>query len=76
MKKVRAKFVVEEVATTRYNALRVKLAAATADDIPKEERYHEYTPSGSIEMQITNQSAADLFKLGKVLCVDFTIDHE
>lgn len=71
---VRAKFVVAEVTAFGHNkdARRVKLSAVTADGIPENERFHKYTPSGSIELSIDNPPASDAFVPGKTFYVDFT----
>ena len=41
-------------------------------EIPENQRYHKYTPSGSIEISITNPPASDVFLPGKSFYVDFT----
>lgn len=52
----------------------VKLTAVTADGIPENERFHKYTPSGSITLSVDNPIAFAALKeqLGKSLYVDFT----
>lgn len=69
---VRAKFKVVSVTSfdsSTYKA--VKLQAIGADDIPENQRYHKYTPSGSIEILIDNPPASDQLAVGKVFYVDF-----
>jgi hypothetical protein len=58
---VRAKFRVQSV-TDFGNVKQVKLVPVTDDGIPENERFHKYTPSGSLEMTIDNPPAADYFK--------------
>lgn len=70
---VRAKFIVSEVTEYQGNAgKRVKLYPVTADDIAENQRFHQYTPSGNIEMHVNNPPAADQFKPGMAFYVDFT----
>jgi hypothetical protein len=72
--KVKAKFVVDSITHTRSNpsARVVKLSPVCADGVPENERYHRYTPSGSIEMYIDNPPAAEFFTIGSEIYVDFT----
>lgn len=71
---VRAKFRVDTISQVSWSAeVRViKMAAVSAEDIPENERYHKYTPSGTIEIVIDNPPAAEQFKLGESYYVDFT----
>ena len=68
---VRAKFRVISVEDFGYTK-KVKLSPVQADDIPENQKFHKYTPSGSLEMSIDNPPAADQFKPGKDFYVDFT----
>ncbi len=54
------------------SSVTVRFNAVTADEIPENQRYHRWTPSGSIEMQIDNPAAAEQFQLGKSYYADFT----
>ena len=33
---------------------RIKFSAVCADEVPENQRFHKYTPTGSIEIQVTN----------------------
>lgn len=46
----------------------VKLTAANG---PQNQTWSKYTPSGGIELQITNPEAFEQFKLGQAYFVDF-----
>lgn len=50
-------------------AVAVKLTCANG---PQNQTWSKFTPSGSIELQITNPAAYDQFKLGQAYFVDFT----
>lgn len=50
----------------------VKLNAVYDDGTPENQRYSRWTPAGTIEMQISNPSASDVFVPGKEFYVDFT----
>jgi hypothetical protein len=50
----------------------VNLVAVMNDGIPENQRYHKYTPNGSIEMTIDNPPASEQFEPGKQFYVDFT----
>jgi hypothetical protein len=68
---VRAKFRVYSV-TDFGVSKQVKLVPVMDDGIPENERYHKYTPNGSIEMTIDNPPASSQFTPGKYFYVDFT----
>jgi hypothetical protein len=72
MEKVRAKFKVDSITRSQNPGVSVKLYPVCADGIPENERYHKYTPSGSLEMYIDNPPAAEFFEIGKQFYVDFT----
>lgn len=70
---VRGKFKVTSVTHHEYSpGVTVKLTAVPNDGTPENERFHRYTPSGSIEMFIDNPPASDELKLGSTFYVDFT----
>jgi hypothetical protein len=53
----------------------VKLVPVTPnsdDNIPENERFHKYTPNGSIELTIDNPVAAEQFKPQQTYYLDFT----
>lgn len=69
---VRAKFEVQSVAQVSWSptARIVRLSATSKGD--KNGDWAKYTPSGTLEMQIDNPSAAEWFTLGKAVYLDFT----
>lgn len=74
MLKVRGKFRVTEITRNYWNAdaAQVKLEAVYTNS-PEDNTYSAATPSGKIEMSITNPSAIEHFAIGKSLYVDFTL---
>ena len=72
---VRGKFRLSAITRVAYNpqAVLVKLEAVLDDGIEENARFAKATPSGSVTMQIDNQSAANQFSgLGQYFYVDFT----
>lgn len=71
---VRAKFTVTEVAQISHQpaARRIKLAAQYDVTIPEDRRFCEYTPSGTLEMYVTNPAAIEALPLGQAFYLDFT----
>lgn len=72
---IRCKMIVQEKKNQQYSAgskpiCTVRLNAVT-DDTNK--TWAQYTPSGSVELQISNPEAYDAFKLGETYFVDFTV---
>lgn len=67
---VTAKFEVQSITKHKWNpeARTVKLAAVAGDE---NKPWSIYTPSGSIEMQITNPAAYEEFELGRVFLLTF-----
>lgn len=67
---VTAKFKVESITHHSWspNARNVKLGAVSG---PENKPWSEYTPSGTIEMQITNPAAFEQFGLGKTFLLTF-----
>lgn len=69
---IRAKFKVVETRQVDYGSGKqevVKLSAASGEG---NETWSKWTPSGSIEMSITNPDAVNQLELGKHFFVDFT----
>lgn len=71
---VRAKFFVNEVTEFRsqgsdWRGVRVKASAAMGKG---NEAWSEASPSGSLELQITNMAAAEQFKPGSYVYLNFT----
>lgn len=50
----------------------IVLQAVTDNDTPENERYHTATPSGKVEMGISNPAVLGFFTPGKSYYVDFT----
>lgn len=72
-KTVRAKFKVDEVTDYGYGAKRVKLSAVYSHDRNSEDnQFSQATPSGSIEMMVTNPNALEFIQPGKSYYVDFS----
>jgi hypothetical protein len=70
---VRAKFTVQSITSHAHGqAKTVRLNAVCADEVPENQRYHRYTPSGSLEITIDNPAALEQFELGKSYYLDFT----
>lgn len=73
--KMRAKFQTQSVTDFGYGSKQVKLNAvyAISEERNKEDnQFSKATPSGSIEMMISNPNALDFIKPGKKYYVDFT----
>ena len=76
MKRVRAKFSVSNILKDQYGNVVVKLYAVYKGDesSPENESFSNSTPSGSVELTITNPAASDFFEklAGKYVYLDFT----
>ena len=72
MKTVRAKFAVSYIAKQPDGSAVVNMTAVTSG-CEENKSFSEYTPSGSIQMTISNgKPAQELFEPGKEYYVDFT----
>lgn len=76
---VRAKFRVAEVnLRPSYDTSKpepwanIVLSAVGDDGIPEHQRYHEATPSGTINLTVNNRAAIPFFEVGKLVYADFT----
>lgn len=73
---VRAKFKVESIlhGESQSDAVNqtVKLRAVTGGDGRGNESWSKWTPSGELTMRITNPAAAEQFKVGAFVYLDFT----
>lgn len=70
---VRAKFTLDSITKHRWGTTTVlKFQAVCADEVPENQRYHKYTPSGSLEISVDNPAAVEQFELGKSYYLDFT----
>lgn len=72
---VRGKFKVVGVKHVDWNpdVRIIELSAVSNDGTPENERFHKYTPSGSITMTVDNPVASDQLILGETFYVDFTL---
>lgn len=75
---VRAKFKCVEITQLDYNATarRYLFSPVCADEVPENQRFAKYTPSGRFEMMIDNPPAQELFQLGKYYYFDATLVTE
>ena len=73
MDKVRAKFRVSGIKHLYWSqtAREIEMQAVMADEVPENQRYHKYTPSGTLTITIDNPPASDFFELGKEYYLDF-----
>lgn len=76
MERVRAKFSVSHLLKDSYGNVVVKLYAVYRGDesSPENESFSSSTPSGSVELTITNPAASEFFEnlAGKYVYLDFT----
>ncbi len=76
MERVRAKFTVSNILKDPYGSAVVNLYAVYKGDesSPENESFSNSTPSGTIELYITNPAANEFFEklAGKYVYVDFT----
>lgn len=71
---IRAKFTVCSITQHYWNkdARTIKLQPMYDTSIPEDQRFEKATPSGSLEMTVTNPAALDQLALGETFYVDFT----
>lgn len=75
--RVRAKFKVVSATEHEYNGKTVKLSAIYDQSIPEDRRFAQATPTGELTMFINNPPAANAFKVGQYVYLDFTpVDAE
>jgi len=69
---VRAKFVCESVKQHRWNPnlKTYEFSAVCADEVAENQRFHKYTPSGSLQISVDNPAVN--FELGKSYYLDFS----
>ena len=76
MQRVRAKFTVGNILKDSYGSVVVKAYAVYKGDesSPENESFSNSTPSGNVELTITNPAAAEFFEklAGKYVYLDFT----
>ena len=70
--KTRGKFNCQSVKTygSSYSAREYEFNAVCNDGTPENERYHKYTPSGSVRIAVDNPDV--VFEPGKSYYVDFS----
>jgi hypothetical protein len=71
---VRGKFQLQYITENYWNKEQrtLKFSAVCNDGTPENERFHKYTPSGTLEMTVDNPTALSGFKLGAYYYLDFT----
>lgn len=71
---VRAKFRVSQVNHTQPKgaSATIILRPVSADDVPENQRFHKYSPSGELSMQVDNQAVVEEMQVGNVYYLDFT----
>lgn len=77
MKTVQAKFWVSEIKNHgSYGGIGDQVATVemlpVSADTPENAQWSKYTPSGKIEMVITNPSAVEAFELGKTYLINIS----
>jgi hypothetical protein len=75
---VRAKFFVEDIrhsdipGTEQYASITMRPVFGTYGDGEVNKTWSKYTPSGQLQITITNPAAIDAFEKGKAYYLDFT----
>lgn len=70
---VRGKFKLAKVtANAGASGRQLMFSAVCNDGTPENERFHRYTPTGTLEMYVDNPAALTQFELGKEYYLDFT----
>lgn len=72
MRKLLAKFKVGSITDYGNNNVKVNLSPVTNRDTEENKTFSIYTPSGSLEMHITNPSALNFFKPADEYLITFT----
>jgi hypothetical protein len=68
---VRAKFKCQEKhERAGSGCIEYNFNAVGADEVPENQRYHKYTPSGNLSITVNNPEVA--FELGKAYYLDFS----
>ncbi|MCC6546218.1 hypothetical protein IT570_03530 [Candidatus Sumerlaeota bacterium] len=68
---VKAKFKCVSKKETAYST-EIEFEAVCADEIPENQRYHKWTPSGNVKIAVTNPDAIASFLVNKKYYLDFT----
>ena len=71
---VRGKFKCSEktVYDSHPDFAKLVFRAVCQDETPENQRFHEATPSGQLEMMVNNPAAVSQFAVGKSYYLDFT----
>ena len=69
---VRAKFKVDQITQTQTGRTILMSPVYSNDEKSENKQFWQWTPSGKIEMAITNPSAFNQFELGKEYYIDFS----
>ena len=70
---VRGKFKLDQItANAGQSGKQLTFKAVCNDGTPENERFHRYTPSGSLSMYVDSEPALAQFELGKEYYLDFT----
>lgn len=71
-RKLRAKFQTGSITDFGYGSKQFKLSAVYSNNPGEDNQFSQATPSGTIEMMVSNPDAMDFFQHGKKYYVDFT----
>jgi len=71
---MRAKFIVSSLMQCGEGAWSVIMSPICDDTTEENKRFTKYTPSGKLEMLITNSSVIPQLEPGKIFFVDFTAE--
>ncbi|MHB8407795.1 MAG: hypothetical protein ACYDHY_06730 [Acidiferrobacterales bacterium] len=71
--KVRAKFKITKVSEVDWSpTIRLLTLSAVSDDgLPENQRFHKFTPAGTVEIMVDNPSIDGFFKIGTHYYLDF-----
>ena len=69
---IRAKFRVTDITQHNYPGLTVKFQAMYDPETPEDRKFVEATPSGHLEMLVTNPAALEELQIGRYFYLDFT----
>jgi hypothetical protein len=74
METVRGKFKCRSKAEVYWNkdARVIVFDAVCNDGTPENQRFHRYTPAGTVDITVDNPSAAEFFVLGQEYYLDFS----
>ena len=70
MSNVRCKFTVTSVTHYQGEAKRITLTPQYDPELPEDQRFSKYTPSGSLEMTVDNPSVVEALQIGKAFYLD------